>query len=134
MLESFAESIGRGLAGLRDLRLAALACLLSALNLIALALSVWFVMEGFDLRLPLVAAMLVVVAMNLVQILPSSPAALGVFEAATLVALRAYDIEDAEALSFAIVLHAVHVLPFVAVGLVLVRGVLRARPPSVPSP
>jgi uncharacterized protein (TIRG00374 family) len=134
MLDSFVESVGRGLAGLRDLRLAALACVLSALNLMALALSVWFVMEGFDLRLPLVAAMLVVVAVNLVQILPSSPAALGVFEAATIVALSVYDIDNAEALSYAIVLHAVNVLPFIAVGLVLVRRAFQARSPSRPSP
>jgi uncharacterized membrane protein YbhN (UPF0104 family) len=134
MLEGLGESLGRGLAGLRDLRLVALACALSALNLLALSLSVWFVMQGFDLRLPLVAAMLVVVATNLVQILPSSPAALGVFEAATLVALRVYDVSDADALSYAIVLHGVHVLPFIAVGLVLVRGALRPRPQSDPSP
>ncbi len=130
MVEALGDGVGRGLAGLRDLRLVALACALSALNLLALSLSVWFVMEGFDLRLPVVAAMLVVVATNLVQILPSSPAALGVFEAATLIALRVYDVEDAEALSYAIVLHAVHVLPFIAVGLVLLRGTFRSRPRS----
>ena len=129
LLEGFGESLGRGLTGLRDLRLVALACLLSALNLLALALSVWFVMEGFGLRLPLVAAMLVVVATNLVQILPSSPAALGVFEAATLVALRVYDVSDADALSYAIVLHAVHVLPFIALGILFVGGSFRSRSP-----
>lgn len=127
MLDALVESVGRGLAGLRDLRLVVLAAALSALNLIALALSVWFVMEGFALGLPLAAAMLVVVATNLVQILPSSPAALGVFEAATLVALRVYGVSDADALSYAIVLHATHVLPFVAAGLVLVRRVFGAR-------
>jgi uncharacterized membrane protein YbhN (UPF0104 family) len=131
-LEAIVESLGRGLAGLRDLRLVAIASVLSILNLLALTLSVWFVMEGFQLGLSPVAAMLVVVATNLVQILPSSPAALGVFEAATLVALRPYGVGDSDALSYALVLHASHVLPFVAVGLVVLGGSLRLRPRGVP--
>jgi glycosyltransferase 2 family protein len=131
-LEALGESLGRGLAGLRDLRLVAIASVLSMLNLLALTLSVWFVMEGFHLGLSPVAAMLVVVATNLVQILPSSPAALGVFEAATLVALRPYGVSDSDALSYAIVLHAAHVLPFIAVGLLLVGGTLRLQPRAAP--
>jgi uncharacterized membrane protein YbhN (UPF0104 family) len=127
-LHALGESLGRGLAGLRHIGLVAVASALSMLNLLALTFSVWFVMEGFHLGLSPVAAMLVVVATNLVQILPSSPAALGVFEAATLVALRPYGVSDSDALSFAIVLHAAHVLPFVAAGLLLVRGTLRGRP------
>jgi uncharacterized membrane protein YbhN (UPF0104 family) len=40
----------------------------------------------------------------------------GVFEAAALVGLKAYGIEKADALSFAIVLHAVNFFPYVLAG------------------
>ena len=45
------------------------------------------------------AALLVVVTTNLVLIVPSAPAAVGVFEAATIVALVAYDVPESSALS-----------------------------------
>ena len=63
------------------------------------------------------AALLVVVSINLAMVVPSSPAAVGVFEAATLVALRAYGIDDSLALAYAVVLHALNFFPFVVVGL-----------------
>jgi hypothetical protein len=53
----------------------------------------------------------------------------GAFEAATLVALRPYDISDSRALSYALVAHALNFLPYVVVGPLLLRGTL--RPESV---
>ena len=50
------------------------------------------------------------------------PAALGVFEAAVLVALGAYGISDADALSFALVFHALNILPWLVAGVLLLRG------------
>jgi hypothetical protein len=47
-----------------------------------LALSTWVLMLGFDLGLSPLAGGLVIVAVGLSMILPSSPAAVGVFEAA----------------------------------------------------
>ena len=83
-------------------------------------------MNAFDLDLPLVAGMLVVVAINLSLVLPSSPAALGVFEAATVVALRAFDVPQAEALSYALVLHLLNFVPFLIIGAALLGpGALR---------
>jgi uncharacterized membrane protein YbhN (UPF0104 family) len=70
--------------------------------------------------------MLVVVAINLSLVLPSSPAALGVFEAATVVALRAFDVPRAEALSYALVLHLLNLVPFLVIGAALLGpGALR---------
>ena len=54
--------------------------------------------------------------------LPSSPAAIGVFEAATVIALTAFDVPQAEALSYALVLHLLNLVPFLARG----RGAARA--------
>jgi len=61
------------------------------------------------------AGLLVVIAVGLAMILPSPPAALGVFEGATVVAVQAYDVPHADALSFGLVLHALNFLPFIAI-------------------
>jgi uncharacterized protein (TIRG00374 family) len=137
-LEHVGEMLGHGLAGLRHWRLALGALFWTAVGWITLAASTWFVMRGFDLRLGFAAAVFVVIATNLAMILPSSPSAIGVFEAACLVALHPYGVPDAQALSFALVLHALNFIPFVVAGLVVLRGSLGAltgRPETVaPSP
>jgi uncharacterized membrane protein YbhN (UPF0104 family) len=93
-----------------------------------MAFSFWILTNAFDLGLPVVAGMLVVVAINLSLVLPSSPAALGVFEAATVVALRAFDVARAEALSYALVLHLLNLVPFLVIGAALLGpGALRRR-------
>jgi uncharacterized membrane protein YbhN (UPF0104 family) len=93
--------------------------------------SFWILTNAFDLDLPLVAGTVVVVAINLSLVLPSSPAALGVFEAATVVALRAFDVPQAEALSFALVLHLLNFVPFLVIGAALLGpGALRRGAPA----
>jgi uncharacterized membrane protein YbhN (UPF0104 family) len=49
-------------------------------------------------------------------IVPSGPAGIGVFEAATLVALLPYDVDRSSALSYALVLHAINSIPFIVFG------------------
>src|SRR5439155_1217410 len=61
------------------------------------------------------------VAIGLSMILPSSPAAVGVFEAATLVALHVYGIPKSQGLSYALVLHAANFFPYIIAGLVVLR-------------
>jgi uncharacterized protein (TIRG00374 family) len=123
-VEHVGENLGRGFAALHRPRLVLGALFWTTLGWLALAASTWFVIRGFHLHLPLAAGLLVVIATNLAMILPSSPSAVGVFEAATLVALRAYHVRDADALSCALVVHALNFLPFVAAGLFLLRGSL----------
>jgi len=118
------ENLGQGLAGLRRPRLVLAAVLWTALGWLAVALSTWFVLRGFGLGLSPVAGLFVVIAVNLAQILPASPSAVGVFEAATLVALRAYDIPDSRGLSCALVIHVLNFIPYVAAGLFVLRGTL----------
>ncbi len=85
-------------------------------------------MDAFTLDLPFAAAVLVTVAINLSLVLPSSPAALGVFEAATIIALNAFDVPQAEALSYALVLHLLNLVPFLIIGaLLLGPAALRRR-------
>jgi uncharacterized protein (TIRG00374 family) len=116
----------RGLVALREPRVALRGMGLTLASWVVLAFSFWILMAAFDLDVPVVAGMLVVVAINLSLVLPSSPAALGVFEAAAIVALRAFDVPRAEALSYALVLHLLNLVPFLVIGAALLGpGALR---------
>ena len=114
-----AVSLVRGLVALQDLRLAAASVALTLLSWILLSLSFWVVAVGFAPDLPLSAGILVAVAIGLALILPSGPAALGVFEAAVVTALSAYGVPRADALAAALVIHAVSVVPFLIAGVVV---------------
>jgi hypothetical protein len=127
-IEHVGVDLGRGLAALRQPRLVLGAVFWTTLGWLTIAVSTWFVIRGFHLGLPLEAGLLVVIATNLAQILPSSPGAIGVYEAATLVALRAYGVSDSRALSCALVMHALNFLPYLAAGLPLVHGTLTSSP------
>jgi hypothetical protein len=136
-LERVAASTIGGLAGLRSPRIAMTAFAWTALSWIALAASCAALLEGFDTAIAsddvLLAGLLVVIATNLALVLPSSPAAIGVFEAATLVALGAYDVDDSTALSYALVLHALNLVPYLVVGAIVLRAYRRRRR-TVPDP
>jgi glycosyltransferase 2 family protein len=125
-VETAVVNATRGLVALREPRVALRAMALTIASWVMLGISFWLLTNAFDLQLPLVAGMLVVVAINLSLVLPSSPAALGVFEAATVVALRAFDVPRAEALSYALVLHLLNLVPFLVIGAALLGpGALR---------
>ena len=123
-VEAGAENLAVGLVGLRDVRIALPAAVWTILSWVVVGFSAWFVMLGFDFDVSLspVAGVFVVVTINLALVLPSSPAAVGVFEWATVLALQAYGVPESEALSYALVLHALNFFPFVAAGIVLVRS------------
>jgi uncharacterized protein (TIRG00374 family) len=127
-LEAATVNATRGLVALRTPRIALRGMALTIVSWATLGVSYWILTKAFSLDLPLVAGMLVTVAINLSLVLPSSPAALGVFEAATIVALHAFDVPRAEALSYALVLHLLNLVPFLLIGSVLLGpGALRAR-------
>jgi glycosyltransferase 2 family protein len=131
--DAAARSLVRGLAAFRrpDLVLAPLG--LTFLSWLAFALSFWLLMQGFHLGLGYDAALLTVIAVNLAMLIPSLPAALGIFEAATVVALSAYGIGSSQALSYAVVLHVLNFLPFVIAGyIVLHRHSLHMRGRAMP--
>jgi uncharacterized protein (TIRG00374 family) len=111
-----AASLVRGAISLRDPWLALVGLALTVLSWVLLSLSTWVLMLGFDLHLSLLAGVLVTVAVGLSLVLPSSTAAVGVFETATIVALNAYGVPKTDALSYALVLHAVNFFPYVAAG------------------
>ncbi|MEA2130306.1 MAG: glycosyltransferase 2 family protein [Solirubrobacteraceae bacterium] len=125
-VEQAVENAMRGLVALRKPRVALRGMALTLASWVMLGFSFWILTAALHLDVPVVAGMLVVVAINLSLVLPSSPAALGVFEAATVVALRAFDVPRAEALSYALVLHLLNLVPFLVIGAALLGpGALR---------
>ncbi len=120
-IEETARNLFVGLVAMRRAAVAVPALALSIVSILVIAASFWLTMQALRLELPFSAAVLVMVATNLAMVTPSSPAAVGVFEAATLAALHPFGVDASHGLSYAVVLHALNVLPFVAIGLVLVQ-------------
>jgi uncharacterized protein (TIRG00374 family) len=130
-LEDAPAYFNRGLVALVSPRVAIVSFAWTTLSWIVLATGFWLVMVACGIELSLLAAELVVIGIGLAMVLPSSPAALGVFEGATVVVLSAYAIPASEALSYALVLHALNVVPLLVVAAVAVllrrRSVLGQR-------
>jgi glycosyltransferase 2 family protein len=126
-LEHLWHNAARGLVGLRRPRIAAAGFLLTSVSWILVALSFWLAMLAFDLGLPPVAGLLVLAAVGLSLLLPAAPASLGVFEAAVVIALDAYDVPRSEALSYAFVLHALNLFPYLIAGAIAIRFTRPAR-------
>ena len=120
-LERTIDELVHGLSGLRHPSLALEAFMWTIAAWLMTALSSYFVAVAFHLHLPLASGVLVAVAVGLGMILPSPPAAVGVFEGAALIALSAYGIPHSSALPYAVVLHLVNFVPFVLVGAFLLH-------------
>lgn len=132
-LEDVGLNLAAGLKALHQPALALPAFGLTLLSWLVLAFSFWFVLVGFDLGLGFGAGLLAAVTTALSLVIPSLPAAIGVFEAATLIALRAYGVSDSEGLACAVVLHALNFFPYVLVGYIALHRHARSpitRPPG----
>ncbi len=84
---------------------------------------VWVVIRAFDLRdgagtpLPLAAAFLVMTVTSLVVVIPSSPGYLGIFHYVAVLTLTSmYNVDKSNALSFAVVMHAISYLMITVIG------------------
>lgn len=119
--DTAASNLVHGFSVFRRLGIALPASALTTVSWLVIAFSFWLALLGFDPDLGFEAGLLVVVATNLAMILPSGPAAVGVFEAATIAALLSFGADRATALSYAIVLHALNAVPFVVLGYVAVH-------------
>jgi glycosyltransferase 2 family protein len=117
-----ARSIALGLESLRQARLALPVAWWSMASWLMLGVSNWCVLQAFSIATPWHAAIFVLVATNLAMALPSGAGAIGVFEWAAQAALVAYGVPKELALSAALVLHAVNIVPYLVLGAV---GILR---------
>jgi uncharacterized protein (TIRG00374 family) len=115
-VERAGAHVAEGLAGVRRAHVAGEGLVWTFLSWIVLSLSNWLLMLGFDFDISVTSGLLVSVAVGAALILPAAPSGIGVFEAATIAALAAYDIPREEALSYALVLHALNFFPFLVAG------------------
>lgn len=132
-----ADEVTHGLSGLRHPGVALLGLLWTIVAWLLTALLAYLVSLAFHLQLPLASGVLVTAAIGLAMILPAPPAAVGVFEGAVLIGLKAYGLSQSTALPYALVLHLLNILPFVLVGVWLVHHNSRhpvARDGSEPAP
>ena len=120
-VEAAIGNLTAGVIAIRSGRIGLIAFLWTLVSWLALGASFWVLMLGFDFELSPVASLLVIIATGLSHLLPSAPAAVGVFEAAAIVALGAYGIPQTQALSYALVVHALNVVPFLLAGLLVVN-------------
>jgi glycosyltransferase 2 family protein len=127
-LDRTVDELTHGLSGLRHGTVALEAFLWTVLAWMLSALCAYIVSLSFHLHLSFACGVLVVVAVGLGMILPSPPGAVGVFEGAALIALKAFGVPHSSALPYALVLHAVNFVPFVLIGAVLLHH--NARTPG----
>jgi glycosyltransferase 2 family protein len=120
-LDRTVDELTHGLSGLRHGTVALEAFVWTVLAWMLSALCAYIVSVAFHLHLSFACGVLVVVAVGLGMILPSPPGAVGVFEGAALIALKAFGVSHSEALPYALVLHAVNFVPFVLVGAFLLH-------------
>ena len=120
-LEHTISELTHGLSGLRHPGLALEAFLWTIVSWLTTAACAYFVTVAFHLHLSFACGVLVVVAIGLGMILPSAPAAVGVFEGAALIALQVYRIPHSSALPYALVLHLVNFVPFTILGAFLLH-------------
>lgn len=128
-LEQTIDELIHGLSGLRHPALALEAFAWTIAAWLLTALCTYLVTLAFHLHLTYACGILVSVALGAGMILPSAPAAVGVFEGAALIALKAYHVPHSSALPYALVLHLVNFVPFVLVGAFLLH--YNSRHPAV---
>jgi len=121
-VERGAANLVQGLGALHRPGLAIPSFALTVASWLVLAAACWCVIGAFDVGLGYGAGLLLLVATTLALVIPSAPGGLGVFEAAGVVALGAYGIDDSTALSITVVLHALSTFPYIVVGWVVLHG------------
>jgi glycosyltransferase 2 family protein len=124
-VEREAATLAEGLSGLREHRVAIEALAWSLAAWMTSAVWAWLVLLAFRPSAPFGAGLLVTCVIGLSMIIPSPPAAIGVFEAAGVLALHGYGISQSAALPYAIVLHVSNFVPLVGVGALMLHNAAR---------
>ena len=109
----------QGLAVLRVPSAAVAAILCQIVGWTLQLLAVWAVTEAFDLDVPLPAAALVLLLMNIATIFPLWPGNIGLLQAAVALPLAQYGVAYGTGFAYGLVLQAVEMSVGVGVGLVM---------------
>lgn len=113
LLRSFAEGLGVLRHPRRFLEVTWWALLLW----LTMALSFWIMFLAFDIRVPFSAACFVLGLVVIGVAAPSTPGFFGLFEAAGLVGLTVYSVENSRALAWALTFHVLSLVPITVIGL-----------------
>jgi uncharacterized membrane protein YbhN (UPF0104 family) len=77
------------------------------------------VFYALDIHLPIAAGLLVLFGLNLTIAIPSTPAQFGALEAGAIAALKLLHVDVTAAAAFALLYHALQVIPLIGAGLIL---------------
>ncbi|HEX8854557.1 MAG TPA: lysylphosphatidylglycerol synthase transmembrane domain-containing protein [Thermoleophilaceae bacterium] len=114
---SIVEGVSAGGRILMRPRRLAVTLALTALAWGAVGLSGWVLFPAFDLHPGAAAPWLILVANSFALTIPSSSAAVGLYEASVQASLVAFGVSHSTALSYALVLHAINFFPIILVGI-----------------
>jgi uncharacterized membrane protein YbhN (UPF0104 family) len=123
--------LARGAAVVRRGRSFGAALAWALLSHVVDAAAIAICLGALGLHLPPAAPLLVLVAVSLVLAFPSAPAGIGSLEVGAVAALRLLGVDEAHALAFALVYHAMQVIPVTLLGMngirLAARDTLSAR-------
>jgi len=117
-LKNLAHAFMEGLQILPDVKKTLYVAALSVLIWLVVALSAYVQFFAFDFGLPPINALAITVIIALGVMLPAAPGFLGTYHYACVLGLTSFGIAKAEALSYAITLHFLQMMPSVLLGLV----------------
>ncbi len=106
----------KGFAALRDAGILFYASTISVLLWGMKIFMVWCMFRAYLLELGMIAASVVMILTNLGIAMVSTPANLGGYELSTIAGLKLFGVEIERAVSFAVIFHAVEVLPVMIIG------------------
>jgi glycosyltransferase 2 family protein len=121
--QAIVEQINRfavGLSALRDAKILLPTIILSAISWGMKSGIVWLMFKAFGFKLPLFSAITTLILINLGISILNTPANFGGFEFSAVAALHLFSIESELAVSYAVVLHLVEVVPIVLMGLAVI--------------
>lgn len=117
-LKSLAHAFMEGLQILPDVKKTLYVAALSMLIWLVVALSAYVHFFAFGFGLPVINALAITVIIALGVMLPAAPGFLGTYHYACVLGLTSFGIAKPEALSYAITLHFLQMMPAVCLGLV----------------
>ena len=91
------------------------------------------VLYALDIDLPIAAGLLILFTLNLTIAVPSTPAQVGALEVGALAALDLLQVGHEKALAFALLYHALQVVPLIAAGLILELRLVLGREDEPPA-
>lgn len=106
-----------GLRALQDGRIMGPAAVLSALSWVMRLMIIYLMFNALHFTLPLIAVAVTLILVNLGTTAAGIPANLGGFEFSILAALKIFSVDTEPAISFAIILHLIEVVPIVLLGI-----------------